>query len=80
MADCQLTSPGSHSVVKAGTTRFICDECDFSSKGKSTLKTHMRIHTGEKPYQCNECDYASSQRSDLLKHKDTYWRETLSVR
>ena len=45
-----------------------CNQCEYSSKNSSHLRTHIKMHSGEKSYKCYQCDYATAYATDLRKH------------
>lgn len=50
---------------------FKCSECDYESKIKGSLKTHLWcIHNiGEgKIFKCSDCDYESKIKTHLNSH------------
>ena len=47
---------------------LLCDQCEFKTKNKCHLKTHIEsIHEGIKHY-CNQCDFQSTQKHRLKTH------------
>ena len=49
-----------------------CNQCQYASSVKSSLKSHLKMHSGEKSYKCNQCDFTSSQASNLCSHLKTH--------
>ena len=45
-----------------------CDVCNQSFTQKSTVKTHMLVHTGRKNFQCEVCEKKFLQKSHLKQH------------
>ena len=49
-----------------------CNQCEYASSVKSSLRTHLKIHSGEKSNRCNLCNYACSDPSALRTHLKTH--------
>ena len=51
---------------------YKCNQFEYASSVKSSLRSHLKIHSGEKSNKCNQCDYASSTASNLRAHLKTH--------
>lgn len=52
----------------SGKNRFSCPLCPYTSRNKTHVKHHIRIHTKERPFKCNICFYTFSQKHHLSRH------------
>ncbi|XP_039282703.1 gastrula zinc finger protein XlCGF57.1-like isoform X1 [Nilaparvata lugens] len=48
--------------------KHACKFCNFKTKWKTSLITHLRTHIGETPFSCDLCDYKAKQKSNLICH------------
>ena len=48
---------------------FKCNQCSYTSKYISHLKTHKMIHEGKKPFNCDQCEYTACSQSHIKRHK-----------
>ncbi|XP_039297032.1 zinc finger protein 432-like isoform X3 [Nilaparvata lugens] len=62
---CRIHTAGKHA----------CKFCNYKTKWKSQLITHLRTHTGERPFSCDLCDYKATQKSNLIKHLKSHTGE-----
>ncbi|CAN8010022.1 unnamed protein product [Ixodes pacificus] len=51
---------------------FKCPTCEKQLVQRSSLITHLRIHTGERPFPCEDCPALFSDRSSYKKHRRTH--------
>ena len=51
-----------------------CDQCDFRSGSKTTIRFHSVVHTGEKPFQCTSpgCGFRTGWKCVLQTHLVTH--------
>ena len=54
--------------TEKSTTLHVCSVCKKTFACKSSLKSHMAVHTKEKPYKCTLCDYSCKLSSLLKQH------------
>ena len=48
---------------------FKCDQCDFQSKYKCRLNSHIDgVHLKEKNFKCGDCDYGSHSKGLVRSH------------
>ncbi|XP_050686830.1 longitudinals lacking protein, isoforms H/M/V-like isoform X21 [Eriocheir sinensis] len=45
-----------------------CAYCSYSTKKKTHLVTHMRLHTGERPFACSHCPFSTVTKERLKRH------------
>ncbi|XP_075730443.1 uncharacterized protein LOC119163080 [Rhipicephalus microplus] len=45
-----------------------CHMCSYSTKNRTDLQRHQRIHTGERPYKCCYCGKGFIQKSNMDAH------------
>ena len=53
-----------------GNVTFSCDQCEYTSKWKRNLTTHIASNHGsvERPYPCDHCDFKATTSSGLKSH------------
>ncbi|CAH1250535.1 ZNF554 [Branchiostoma lanceolatum] len=47
---------------------YVCEECGYRTRGKSTMIIHIRTHTGEKPFGCCLCSHRTTSEKNLRHH------------
>lgn len=53
-------------------SKYACDDCGKSFTQKSSLKTHMLIHSNEKPHKCTECGRRCRTKGNLMSHMQAH--------
>ena len=61
-----------HHHVKSSFGANKCNQCEYAYSSKSSLKSHLKMHSGEKSNKCNQCNFASSRAGDLRTHLKTH--------
>ena len=51
--------------------QFCCDQCDFKSKWKGSVKKHIDSVHIDMRYSCDQCDYKAAQKGTLDRHIDS---------
>ena len=49
-----------------------CNQCEYTSSAKSTLRSHLKMHSGERSHKCSLCNFAFVNASNLRKHLKTH--------
>ncbi|KAF5290476.1 hypothetical protein FQA39_LY03580 [Lamprigera yunnana] len=47
--------------------KYICNECNYTTLIKSSLRRHVKIHKGAE-YKCKDCDYETVRKDNLKQH------------
>lgn len=53
-------------------SRHVCKVCGKHFPWRSTLVTHMLVHTGERPFRCVKCGKGFAQKGNLKMHMTTH--------
>ncbi|KAH7975450.1 hypothetical protein HPB52_001779 [Rhipicephalus sanguineus] len=53
---------------KTRRSLFLCDLCPYTTRHKTHMRDHMRVHSGEKPFKCTKCPAAFTQATNCRRH------------
>ena len=45
-----------------------CNQCTYTSRWSSNLKSHMRVHCDVKPFACTQCNFSTKHATTLKTH------------
>ena len=63
-----LSSTGRHELPCSPTRLHQCAYCTYTTKNKTHLVTHIRLHTGERPFACTHCQFSTVTKERLKRH------------
>lgn len=74
--DSPSTASPTHSIehqqskkgLSSKQKKLLCPQCGASFGVRSSLNTHLLIHSGEMPHKCNKCNKRFRQRGTLATH------------
>lgn len=63
-----------HVLTHTAEKPYKCNICDFATKQKGNLKTHMLSHSDERPFTCTfeSCSFSTKRKSILQRHMLTH--------
>jgi KRAB domain-containing zinc finger protein len=62
----------SHLIAIHSEQNFKCDECNFSTKTKASLKLHKKRHSSAKPFSCEICGRKFKKKGHLQRHQSIH--------
>ena len=62
------SSLAKHTKSKHEGARYVCDQCDYTTKYQSSLTLHIRVKHECVRYPCYLCDYQATQKHHLQTH------------
>ncbi|XP_045112941.1 zinc finger and BTB domain-containing protein 7B-like isoform X11 [Portunus trituberculatus] len=86
-------APAAHQLVVSGVGRVAgaregapattpgkthhCPFCPYTTRKKTHMTSHIRVHTKEKPFPCPHCPLRFTQKGNLRTHITTHLRKSL---
>lgn len=67
------------SATSPGKTHH-CPFCPYTTKKKTHMTSHIRVHTKEKPFPCPYCPLRFTQKGNLRTHMTTHLRKSLLLK
>ncbi|CAL4108790.1 unnamed protein product [Meganyctiphanes norvegica] len=65
-----------HMAIHSDEKPFTCDQCDFKTKHKLSLKMHTENkHDGKKSQECTLCEFKCTTKPQMLKHMTEHLHE-----
>ncbi|XP_070850288.1 zinc finger protein 260-like [Chaetodon trifascialis] len=68
VSSSECASSFDHSGVQAGEKPFSCSVCGKRYQQKSSLTSHMRLHSEGKYFSCSVCEKTFPQRGMFMRH------------
>ena len=60
---------------KAGPNELCCPLCEYSTRVKEHLASHMNSHTSDRKYMCNQCGQTFKWSHSLRRHQRTHQKD-----
>jgi len=60
---------------KAGPTELACPLCEYSTRVKEHLASHMNSHTSDRKYMCGQCGQTFKWSHSLRRHQRTHQKD-----
>jgi len=60
---------------KAGPNELACPLCEYTTRVKEHLASHMNSHTSDRKYMCNQCGQTFKWSHSLRRHQRTHQKD-----
>ena len=60
---------------KAGPNELCCPLCEYTTRVKEHLASHMNSHTSDRKYMCNQCGQTFKWSHSLRRHQRTHQKD-----